>query len=77
MSIKVKSCLNWGGCSSVGRAGGLVRILAPLGRTELHVEVSLCKILNPKVAPDVQMALKGQFKFFEAGSYKVQVIPLK
>ena len=51
-----------GGCSSVGRAGGLVirrslvRIPAPLGGTELHVEVSLSKILDPKVAPDVQMA---------------------
>ena len=50
-----------GGCCSVGRAGGLVirrspvLIPAPLGGTELHVEVSLSKILNPKVAPDVQM----------------------
>ena len=25
-------------------------------RTELHVEVSLSKILNPKTAPDVQLA---------------------
>ena len=32
-----------------------IRIPAPLGGTELHVEVSLSKILNPKVAPDVQM----------------------
>ena len=44
-------CL-WGGCSSAGRAGrlviekSLVQILA-LGRVELHVEVSLSKILNP------------------------------
>ena len=49
-----------GGCSS-GRAGGLVirrsqaQVPAPLGGTELHVEVSLSKILNPEVAPDVQM----------------------
>ena len=34
----------------------LVRIPAPLGGTELHVEVPLSKILDPKVAPDVQMA---------------------
>ena len=45
----------WGGCSSVGRAGwlvirrSLVRIPAPQGGTELHVEVSMSKILNPKV----------------------------
>ena len=43
-----------GGCSSAGRAGrlvigrSLVQILAP-GRAELHVEVSLSKILNPKL----------------------------
>ena len=41
-----------GGCSSAGRAGrlvirrSLVQIPAP-GRAELHVEVSLSKILNP------------------------------
>ena len=40
----------WGGCSTVGRTGCLVvrrsfvQILA-----ELHVEVSLSKILNPKL----------------------------
>ena len=28
----------------------------PWGRTELHVEVSLSMILNPKIAPDVQLA---------------------
>ena len=33
----------------------LVRIPAPRGGTELHVEVSLGRILNPKVAPDVQL----------------------
>ena len=44
----------------MSRAGGLlirrslVRIPAPLGGTELHVEVSLSKILNLKIAPDVQ-----------------------
>ena len=42
-----------GGCSSVGRAGGpvirmsLVQFLASWGGTELRVEVSLSKILNP------------------------------
>ena len=48
-----------GGCSSAGRLvirRSLVRIPAPQGGTELHVEVSLSKILNPKVAPDVQLA---------------------
>ena len=41
-----------GGCSSAGRAGrlvigrSLVQIPAP-GKAELHVEVSLSKILNP------------------------------
>ena len=29
---------------------------SPGGATELHVEVSLNKILNPKIAPDVQLA---------------------
>ena len=29
--------------------------LAPLGGTELHTEVSLSKILNPRIAPDVQL----------------------
>ena len=33
-----------------------VQIPAPLGGTGLHVKVSLSKILNPKVAPDVQMS---------------------
>ena len=28
----------------------------PWGGTELHVEVSLSKILNPRIAPDVQLA---------------------
>lgn len=55
-------CLIWhplgwegGGCSSAGRAGrlaigtSLVQILAPLGWDELHVKVSLSKILNPKL----------------------------
>ena len=39
------------------KAGGLV-IRRSLVRilTELHVEVSLSKILNPKVSPDVQLA---------------------
>ena len=52
-----------GGCGSVGRAGepmirrSLVQILAPWGGTELHVEVSLSKILNPKIAHDVQLVL--------------------
>ena len=41
----------------VGRL--LVRIPAPRGGTELHVEVSLSKILNPKIAPDVQLAPWG------------------
>ena len=43
----------------MGRAGGLVirgSLVGDLGGTELHVEVSLSKILNPKVAPDVQLA---------------------
>ena len=31
----------------------------PWGRTELHVEVSLSKILNPRTAPDVQLAACG------------------
>ena len=33
-----------------------VQIPAPLGGTGLHIKVSLSKILNPKVAPDVQMS---------------------
>ena len=46
-----------GGCSSVGRAVRLV-IESPLpwGGTGLHVKVSLSKILNPKIASDVQLA---------------------
>ena len=46
----------------MGRAGGPVvgrshvRIPAPRGKTELDVEVSLSKILNPKIALDVQLA---------------------
>ena len=48
--------------SGAAVAGGLVirrspaQIPAPLGGTGIHVEVSLSKILNPKIAPDVQMA---------------------
>ena len=35
----------------------MVRIpLLPWAGTELHVEVSLSKILNPRIAPDVQLA---------------------
>ena len=51
-----------GAAVAQGRAGwlGIRRLLVPIpaprGRTELHVEVSLSKILNPKVAPDVQFA---------------------
>ena len=30
--------------------------MAPRGGTELYVEVSLSKTLNPKIAPDVQLA---------------------
>ena len=52
-----------GGCYSVGEAGWLVigkllaHIPASLGWAELHVKVSLSKILNPKFAPDVQLAM--------------------
>ena len=49
-----------GSCGSVGRAGGLViagsNPQLPWGGTEPHVEVSLSKILNPKIAPEVQLA---------------------
>ena len=31
----------------------------PWGGTELHAEVSLSKILNPRIAPDVQLAPCG------------------
>ena len=46
---------NRGGCSSAGRAGRLVieRSLVQIpaqGKAELHVEVSLSKILNPPIA---------------------------
>ena len=44
----------------MGRAGGPViagsNPRLPWGGTELHVEVSLSKILNPRIAPDVQLA---------------------
>ena len=46
----------------MGRAGGLVigrswvESRLPWGGTELHVEVSLSKTLNRKIAPDVQLA---------------------
>ena len=30
--------------------------MAPRGGTELYVEVSLSKTLNPKIAPDMQLA---------------------
>ena len=45
---------SWDSCSSAGRAGRLVigrsLVQTPaLGRAELHVEVSLSKILNPKL----------------------------
>ena len=50
-----------GGCRSASRAGRqvvglLVQIPAPPGRAEMHVVVSLSKILKPQLAPDVQSA---------------------
>ena len=47
------SVLRWGGRI---RTSELPITSPPALPTELHVEVSLSKILTPKVAPDVQLA---------------------